>query len=364
MNIARCDFLQALMETPSPSGFEKEISAIWRKKAKSFADRVYSDSMGNSIAVINPEGTPRIMLAGHIDEIGLMVTYINPQGFLYFRGIGGWDRQILSGQYVSIKTETGLVSGVIGKKPIHLLSLDESKRVSEFHSLWIDCGFKDHEEAASVISIGDSAVIASPGMRKLRNGLLTGRGFDDKIGAFVVLEALRLISKMRPEVAVYAVATVQEEVGCRGAKTATYGINPDIGIAVDVGFATDIPDSGNDIKALGAMKMGAGPIVARGPNINPKLFEKIILVAEELAIKIQIEAEPRATGTDAREMQVSRAGVPTALISIPNRYMHSPVEMVHEGDVEAAIGLIAGICLNVVPPDADDAIKKITDTCL
>ncbi len=353
------EFLQFLMETPSPSGFEEEISAIWRKKAKRFADKVYTDSHGNSIAVVNPEGSPRIMLAGHIDEIGLMITYINPQGFLYFRGIGGWDRQILPGQRVEIRTGTGPVIGVIGKKPIHLLSLEESKRVAEFRSLWIDCGFKDYKEAVSVVSIGDSAVISSPGMRSLRNGLLTGRGFDDKIGAFIILEALSLISKMKPKAAVYAVATVQEEIGCRGAKTSAYGINPDFGIAVDVGFATDVPDSSEDVKALGSMKMGGGPIVARGPNINPSLFEKIRRTAAELDIKIQIEAAPGVTGTDAREMQVSRAGVPTALISIPNRYMHSPVEMVHEGDVEAAIKLIAGVWLR-----EDNSIKEITDTCL
>lgn len=324
----------------SPSGFEEDAARVWRDEAKKFTKDVYSDTHGNSFAVINPNGSPKVMLAGHIDEIGLMVTYIDDSGYLYFTGIGGWDTQVLPGQRVNIKTGTGLVSGVIGRRPIHLLSVEERKKVVEFSDLWIDIGAKNKEDASTIVSIGDPAVIQY-GMESLMNNMLVGRGFDDRIGAYVVLEALRLLSEMGADMAVYAVATAQEEIGTRGAKTSVYGINPDIGIAVDVGFATDTPGALVDKKKVGDIKMGEGPVIVRGANINPVLFEMFTKTAESERIPFQVEACPGVTGTDARDIQATRQGVPTALIGIPNRYMHSPCELIHLHDVDHASKLIA-----------------------
>jgi len=334
------EFLKRYMETISPSGFEAEAAAVWREEADRFADRTWVDLHGNSFALVNEGGSPRVMLAGHTDEIGLMITYIDEQGFLYFRGIGGWDPQVLPGQRVWIRTKRGRVEGVIGRKPLHLLEEEERKKVVKIEDLWIDIGAKDKKEAESLVDIGDPAVLAY-GFEELRNGLVVSRGFDDKSGAFVVLEAARLLSQLNPKAEVYAVATVQEEVGLRGARTSAFGIDPKVGIAVDVGFATDTPGMGKEKKKVGEAKMGQGPIIARGPNINPKLFELLVTAAEEKGIPYQLEGSPRGTGTDANAIQLTRAGVATGLVSVPNRYMHSPCELVSLKDLENSYGLLA-----------------------
>jgi len=336
----RIEFLRRFMETACPSGFEQNASRVWREEADKFADRTWVDAHGNSFAVVNEGGSPRVMLAGHIDEIGLMITYIDEHGYLSFTGIGGWDLQVLPGQRVQVHTRKGLVLGVIGRKPIHLLKDEERKKVVKFEDLWIDIGAKDKAEAASLVEIGDPAVL-DYSFAELRNDLVAARGFDDRIGAFVVLEAARLVSKMNPKAAVYAVATVQEEVGLRGARTSAFGIDPKVGIAVDVGFATDTPGMGNEKKMVGDIAMGKGPMIARGPNINPRVFSLLIETAKEKEIPYQIEGAPRGTGTDANAIQLTRAGVATGLVSVPNRYMHSPCEVVHLGDVENIAKLIA-----------------------
>ncbi len=340
MEKERIDFLRTFMETACPSGFEQAASALWRKEADKFADRTWTDAHGNSFAVVNEGGSPRVMLAGHIDEIGLMVTHIDEHGYISFTGIGGWDLQVLPGQRVKIYTKDGVVLGVIGRKPIHLLKDEERKKVVKFEDLWIDVGAKDKGEASSLVEIGDPAVL-DYSFAELRNDLVTARGFDDRIGAFIVLEAARIAAGLNPKAAVYAVATVQEEVGLRGARTSAFGIDPKVGIAVDVGFATDTPGMGNEKKIVGDIAMGKGPMIARGPNINPKLFSLMIETAQKENIPYQIEAAPRGTGTDANAIQLTRAGVATGLISIPNRYMHSPCEVVHLGDVENIAKLIA-----------------------
>ena len=340
MQKSRLDFLKRYMQTICPTGFEEEASRVWREEANAFAERTWVDQHGNSFAVLNEKGTPRIMLAGHADEIGLMVTHIDKEGYLSFIGLGGWDVQVLPGQRVRIRTKDGIVLGVIGRKPIHLLDADDRKKVVKMEELWIDIGAKDRDDAASVISIGDPGVLDYD-VAKLRNGLFAGRGFDDRIGAFVVLEAARLAAEMSPKAAIYAVATVQEEIGVRGATTSAFGIDPQVGIAVDVGHATDMPGMSKEKKIAGDIKMGAGPIVTRGPNVNTPLFERIVEAAKSKSIPIQLHAWPRPTGTDARAMQVTRAGIATGLISVPNRYMHSPSEVVHLDDVENCAKLIA-----------------------
>jgi len=334
------DFLRRYMESTSPSGFEEEASLLWRKEADRFADRTWVDLHGNSFALVNEGRTPRIMLAGHADEIGLMITYVDEKGYLSFTGIGSWDPQVLPGQRVRIRGKGGPVLGVIGRKPIHLLQEEERKKVVKMEDLWIDIGAKDKEEAATLVEIGDPAVL-DYGFAELRNDLVVARGFDDRVGAFVVLEAARLLATMRPKAAVYTVATVQEEIGLRGAKTSTFGIDPLVGVAVDVGFATDTPGMESEKKKVGDFAMGKGPIIARGPNINPPLFSLFVETAKEKKIPYQIEGTPRGTGTDANAIQLTRAGVAAGLISVPNRYMHSPCEIVHLTDLENACKLIA-----------------------
>ncbi len=334
------DFLKRLLATVSPSGYEDEAAQVWADEARTFADEVRSDTQGNVIAVVNKGGKPRVMLAGHMDEIGFMITHIDDQGFLYFGQIGGWDPQIVQGQRVWIRTQSGKIPGVIGKKPIHLIKEEDRNRVTKIEELWIDIGAKDKAEAEKLVRIGDPAVI-DYGFAELRNNLVVSRGFDDKAGAFVVLEAARMLAKLKPKAEVYAVATVQEEVGLRGAHTSAYGIDPLVGIAVDVGFATDFPTMAEEQKRVGAAKLGQGPMIGRGPTYNHKVVELLIETAQTKKIPYQLNGEPRGMGTDAYAMQMTRAGIAAGLVSVPNRYMHSPCEIVSLSDLENAYTLIA-----------------------
>jgi len=335
------EFLKTLLETASPSGYEKNAALLWKNEAEKFTDLVYGDIHGNSIAKIANDKMPspaRIMLAGHIDEIGLIVSYIDPEGFIYFQTIGGWDPQVLVGQRVQIWTKDGQIAvGCVGRKPIHQLSEEARKQVAKIEDLWIDVGSKEYAE---LISVGDCAVV-DYGFLPLTRDKFAARGIDDRIGAFVVLETLRLIKKEKLTEVVYAVATVQEEIGLRGAITSAFGINPQIGIAVDVTFAADFP--GAD-KKTGDIKLGKGPVIAIGPNITPAIHESLVKIAEENSIPYQIRAEARGTGTDANVIQLSRSGVATGLVSIPNRYTHSPCEMIDLKDVKNAIKLLARFC--------------------
>lgn len=355
MDKGRVEFLRKCVDTISPSGFEEEMSRIWRAEADKFADRTWADVNGNAYAVVNEGGSPRVMLAGHMDEIGLMITYIDDKGFLSFAPIGGWDPQVLPGQRVRIRGKKGVIVGVVGRKPIHLLEAEERKKVVKFDGLWIDIGAKDKKDAEKHVSIGDPAVL-DYGFVPLLNDLAAARAFDDRVGAFVILEAARLASEMNPKAAIYAVGTVQEEIGLRGAHTSAFGIDPQVGIAVDVGFATDTPGMGNEKKKVGDIAMGKGPMIARGPNINPKLFDLLVSTAKKEKIPYQVEGAPRGTGTDANAIQLTRAGVATGLISIPNRYMHSPCEVVHLGDLENIAKLIAHTVVSI--DDTTDFIPQ------
>ncbi len=340
MDRARVAFLERFLGTISPSGFETEAAAVWREEAARFAERTWVDLHGNAFASLNESGTPRVMLAGHMDEIGLMVSHVTDGGYLYVRPIGGWDGQILPGQRVWVRTKSGRVLGVIGRKPIHLLDEEDRKRVVKVEDLWIDIGAKSKADALKRVEVGDPVVLAHDPDR-LSEDLLVARGVDDRIGAFVVLEALRLLKQLRPKAAVFAVATVQEEIGLRGARTSAYGLDPTVGIAVDVCHTTDTPGTEGEKKKLGEIVLGKGPVLARGPNINPKLYDLLEAAAKKARIPYQIEVAPGGTGTDANAIQLNRAGVATALVSIPNRYMHSPCEVVSLKDVENAAKLIA-----------------------
>jgi len=330
-------FLRELVELPSPSGFEQPAQRLIRKRLDEFADRVWTDVHGNVFGVLNEKAPLRVMLAGHVDEIGLMITHVDKEGFLYFAPVGGIDPALLPGQRVAVHTSAGIVRGVVGKKPIHLMEQKEREQVPKVQDLWLDIGARDEKDARSIVAIGDVATVEGE-FRLLRNDVALARGFDDRIGAFVVVEALKGLAKRRLRVAVFAVSTVQEELGLRGARTSAFAIDPHAGIAVDVGFASDFPSA--DKKQLGEVKLGEGPLLHRGANINPVLGEHLVSVARKKRIPIQISAEPRATGTDANAIQVNRSGAAAALVSIPNRYMHTPVELVSLKDVDNAVRLL------------------------
>lgn len=341
-------FLKKLLSTVGPSGYEDEAAAVWEAEARTFAAEVRRDVHGNTIAVINPGGRPRMMFAGHLDEIGFLVTHIDEQGFLWIAPIGGWDPQIPQGQRVWIRTARGRLLGVIGKKPIHLLKEEARKQVVPLNELWVDIGAQNRRAAEKLVSIGDPLVLAHD-FAALQGDRIVGRGLDDRVGAFVVLEAARLLAKMEPAAEVCAVATVQEEIGLRGATTAAFGVEPQFAIAVDVTFATDHPGMDEPKKREGEVKIGAGPAVTRGPNVHPRLHALLLEAARRAKIPVQPVAEPRGTGTDANAIQLSRAGVATALVSVPNRYMHTPCELVSLKDLEHAARLLAEVTARLEP---------------
>lgn len=330
--------LKQLISIPSPSGFEIDIRRVIEKQMAGYCDEVRPDVHGNCIGIINPKAKVRVMLSGHCDEIGFIVMHIDDQGFIYFGSVGGVDPSVAIGQRVKISGSAGSVFGVIGRKPIHLMEREEMGKAVKMHHLWIDIGAKNKKDAEKVVDIGDYATI-DVGLELMRNDLVAGRGFDDRAGAFVVMETMRKLKGKKLDVAVYGVTTVQEEIGLRGAMTSAYGIDPHVGIAVDVGFATDSP--GSDPKRIGKCCLGKGPALHRGPNMNPNLERLLEDTGRKKKIPFQITAEPGATGTDANAMQVTRRGVATALVSIPNRYMHTPVEVVSLKDLENTSRLLA-----------------------
>ena len=331
-------FFKNLLETPSPSGYEQPIQKVVREYLAGFADDVRTDFHGNVIGARNPDAPVRLMFAGHCDQIGLIVQHIDDDGFLYVGAIGGWDPLILIGQRMRVWTRTGDILGIIARKPIHLLTDEDRKKVPKLKDLWLDIGAANKEEAAKLVRIGD-AVTPELGYHEGLNRRAISPAMDDKAGAWVVIEALRRIEAKSLQCGVFAVSTVQEEVGLRGARTSAFGIDPHVGIAVDVTHATDCPTI--EKKEEGEVSLGKGPVIARGPNMNPKVVDLLIDCAEAADIPYQLAAEGRATGTDANAIQVNRAGVATALVSIPNRYMHSPVEMISLDDIDHAANLLA-----------------------
>lgn len=343
------EFLTKLLETQSPSGFEQQIQGIIKRRVQRFSDTVEIDIHGNLIAVANPRGKVKVMLSGHCDQIGMMVTHIDEAGYIYFNQIGGLDPAVLPGSRVEIIGREEVISGVIGHKPVHLLSPEERGKKVELKRLWIDVGARDGKEARAKIGVGDP-ITYLPGVTRLGPNIISSPGCDDRVGAFVAMEALRLFSnavgkKKDFPVALYAVSTVQEEVGLRGAKTSSFGIDPLVGIAIDVTHASDNP--GADAKEIGTVKLGAGPTIARGPNINPQLEKLLVNTAKKKKLPFQTLSASGITGTDANVIQVSRSGVATALIGLPNRYMHTQVELVDLRDLETAAKLIAETALSI-----------------
>jgi endoglucanase len=336
-------FLKRLLDTPGPSGFEASAAKLWREEASTFADKVSSDVAGNSMAEVNPEGSPTIMLDGHIDEIGLIVQYIDDDGYVYPSPIGGWDPQVLVGQRIRFLGRGGDVLGVVGKKPIHLMKAADRDQASKITDLWVDIGASNRAEAEGRLSVGDPGVIDSRSV-DFPNNRLVSRSIDDRIGAFVVLEALRRYAQRPGAARVVAAATTQEEIAWHGggALVCTNCINPQMAIVVDVTFATDHPNV--EKKEIGDFKVGSGPVLSRGAVISPVVFELLRGAAEREDIKYAVHAAGRDTSTNADAIHISREGVATALVSIPNRYMHSPNELVSLDDVDKTATLLAETC--------------------
>jgi endoglucanase len=339
-------FLKRLLDTPGPSGFEGPAARVWREEASTFADVVTSDVAGNSIAEVNPGGSPTIMLDGHIDEIGVIVQYIDDEGLVYFSPIGGWDCQVLVGQRIRFAGRNGDVIGVIGKKPIHVIKQSERDKASTFVDLWIDIGATSRKEAEARLAVGDPGVIDSRTM-DFPNNRLVSRSIDDRIGAFVVLEALRRYAQNPGPARLVAAATTQEEIAWHGggALVCTNCINPKMALCVDVTFATDHP--GMEKKEIGDHRIGGGPVLTRGGVLSPVVFDLVRSTAERHQIPFSVHAVGRDTSTNADAIHIAREGVATGLVSIPNRYMHSPNELVSLEDVDRTATLIAETCRQV-----------------
>ncbi len=342
-------FLENLLAAPSPSGYEQPAQRVFRDYVAPYCE-VTSDVMGNVYGFVAGQGKdrPKVMLVGHSDEVGLQIKYIDDKGFLYFAAVGGVDAHLTPGKVVNIHTAEGVVTGVVGKRPIHLIEPKDRDAVVKLDAQYIDIGAKDKKEAQKIVRVGDCVTFDSR-LIQLQGDRVSSRGFDDKAGCFVVAEVLRLVSQEKKKLPVdlYGVSSVQEEIGLRGGTTSSYTVNPDIGICVEVDFATDQPDV--ERKHNGDVALGKGPILTRGANINHSLFELLYSSAEKAKIAVQLTANPRATGTDANVMQISRGGVATALVKIPLRYMHTPVEVISLGDLEQAAKLIVA------------ALKRMTD---
>ena len=335
-------FLERLLDSAGPSAFESEPARIWRAEAETFAESVTTDLTGNTMAVLNLDGRPRVMMAGHIDEIGLQITHIDEDGFVFFGEIGGWDPQVIVGQRVRILGCSGDVRGVVGKKAIHLQKPDERKKVSEISDLWVDLGTKSRKDTLALgLRVGDPMVIDAD-MVCLAGDRIASRAIDNRIGAYVVLETLRILSESPPVSSAVAVATVQEEIGGSGgggARSSAFALEPDVALVVDVTFSTDVPDINK--KEVGEHELGGGPVLSRGSAAHPVVYDRLVEVAEAEKIPYTIQAAPRATRTDADSIYLTRSGVPTGLVSVPNRYMHSPNEIVSLSDLEWTSRLLA-----------------------
>lgn len=405
-------FLKQLVETPSPTGSEEKVAELVRQRLSSVADEIHTDTMGSVHAILtsNPGSSPVLveddegvgifedggeyefveedaseasetvrmsspvfMLAAHMDEVGLMVRYISDEGFLSVSAIGGVDAAILPGMRVDVHGRDGILRGVVGRKPIHLIDADERKNVTPLDNLVIDLGMPAHKVKAKV-SVGDS-ITYGVGFERFGRDMAVSKSFDDKSGVFIACEVMERLAENGQMRGTYIAAiTTQEEIGTRGATTSAYSIEPDVAVAFDVTHATDYP--GIDRTKYGDIRCGGGPVIARGPNINPFVFERLVAAAEAEGIPYQLEAEPAATGTDARAIQVSKGGIPTGLVSIPLRYMHTPNETISLRDVDATIRLLVrfaldleydasfvpGISAVVERPHANRTVKKPLDT--
>ena len=342
-------FLQSLVETPSATGTEEAVAALVRERLADTADEIDTDVMGSVHARLKglDSQAPSVMIASHMDEIGLMVHYISDEGFLSVSAVGGVDAGLLPGMRMDVHTESGDLRGVVGRQPIHLLPADERKKVVSMEKLVIDLGMPA-DEVRKLVRVGDT-VTFGVGFEAFGDGMAVSRGFDDKCGVYVAVRVAEIVKQAGGTAADYiCAATVQEEIGLRGGLTSAYGVDPDVAIAFDVTHATDYP--GIDQAKHGKIVCGGGPVIARGPNINPVVFNRLVAAAEEEKIAYQLEAEPGVTGTDAGTMQVQRGGKASGLVSIALRYMHTPTEVIDLKDLDDCAKLLARFVMDL---DAD-----------
>jgi putative aminopeptidase FrvX len=341
------DTLRSLLAAHGPSGYESAPAAAFRKAAAGFSEDVSTDVMGSVLARVpgkQPDG-PTVAIVGHLDEIGLIVTHIDEKGYLYFIGVGGWDGQQLVGQRVAISTREGVVPGVVGRKPIHLLKEDERKKAAELKDLHIDVGARDSDEAKALVRIGDVAVIDAAPV-ELPNDRVAARALDNRLGSYIALEAARLVSEAGGATGdVVAVGVVQEEVGLNGARALAYSLRPDIAIVVDVTHETDTP--GVDPKQLGVHTFGSGPVIERGTILHPRVYDLLVEAADAESIPYTTMASAARTGTDADAIHLTRGGIVTGGIGLALRYMHSAVEIVQLDDVANCAKLIAAFAMRL-----------------
>jgi endoglucanase len=335
------ELLQQLLTTPSPSGFESAGQRLWCEYAREHADEVRTDAYGNAVAVLNPEGSPKIMLDGHIDEIGLIVKHIEDKGFIYFQRNGGVDPAMLRGKRVDIHTRKGIVRGVIGATAIHLGERDKEPKVPKMHEVFIDIGASDGKAVRKRVSIGDPVTFVDT-FEMLDDNIAVSRAMDDKAGAWAVIEALRIAKAAKCKCSIYACSSIQEETGLHGATMQVHNVQPDAAIAVEVTHATETP--GIDVKKHGEVRMGKGPTVSIGRENHPAVVERLRKVARRKKIKLQTETYSLSGGTDAYAIWTKFGGIPSAILSIPNRYMHSTVEMIDLRDLQATANVLAAFC--------------------
>lgn len=337
MNDEQFAFFRQVVETIGPSGYEQQAQRIWRERVQDVADSVKTDALGNCIASINGDARPRVMLDAHIDQIGFLVRYIDENGYIYFATIGGFDPSTLAGNRVQIIGKNGPVLGVVGRKPIHLLDPDERKKAPELKNMWIDIGAANKEAAEDVLGVGDAGGRYHP-MERLQGNVVTCAALDDRVGSYMMAETFRNLAANRPKVGVYAASSVQEEIGLRGARVSAYDVDAEIGIALEVTWTSDHPQAPKT--ELGDIRVGAGPVLFRGANTNPKVFERMVEAARAAGAPYQVDAIAGGTPTDQNAMQLSRSGMATALMSVPTRYLHTASEILSLDDVDAAVAIL------------------------
>ncbi|WP_435174938.1 M20/M25/M40 family metallo-hydrolase [Halorussus sp. AFM4] len=338
MNQSNREFLEGLLTTPSPSGFEADVQRVWVDYVSEFADEVRTDEYGNAVAVIEG-GDPAVAFAGHADEIGLMVNGVDEDGFVRLSRVGGADRTVTKGQHVEIHTDDGAIPGVVGQTAIHLRDTedDEVEDVAEQH---VDIGVESEAEARELVDVGDPITFDTP-VRELQGTRMAARGMDNRVGIWVAAEAARRAAEADVEATVYAVSTVQEELGKQGAKMVGFDLPVDAAVAVDVTHAVDSPDLADEKDQHGEVELGGGPVIARGSSNHPEVVRTARRAAANEDLPVQLQASGRSTGTDADAFYTSQGGIPSLNVGLPNRYMHTPVEVIDTDDLDAAADLLA-----------------------
>lgn len=345
------DFLRQLLTTPSPSGFEAAGQKVWCDYARQFADEVRTDAYGNAIAIVNAGVEPRLLLEGHIDEIGLMVRHIDEKGFIYVQRIGGVDPAMLRGKRLNIHTEKGIVRGIVGATAIHLQDRDKDAKAPKLHEVFVDIGVADAKAAKLLVSIGDPITFVDD-FEMINKNVAVARAMDNRIGAWVAIEALRIAAESKKSLgcSIYACSSIQEETGLNGAQMQVTNVKPNVAICVDVTHATDTP--GIDPKQHGLVQMGKGPVLCIGRENHPMVYQRLKAVAKKAHIATQVETFSTTGGTDAYAMWTKNGGTPTALVSVPNRYMHSTVEMLDLRDLQKTADLLAGFAMDLKKNEA------------